>query len=409
MLKVLLKDIDLRYWSLILLALFPVLPYAFISIITIILLFTFTYYFCINSKSQINKHINIKGFFIFSGFYLILCFSLFYSNNMGVGFKTLGRMLPLLVFPLIVFILSGDYSLNTQKVRIILKVFVFSSLLLLVYVLYLVFFTINDFHSHSVRDKLLDTSFLDLHSTYISMYFSSAIFILYSFNRRAKNYWNIVLILLFIVGLLLIFSRGVVFSILIMSVVIFFILNKRKLRQKILVVLVVAFITAIVVYQVPFLKYRISEIFQYGFQPTENNRRLSSTAMRLAVYSCTSEIIIKNPLLGLGVGDLQDELQLCYQSLNSPDFSNKNLNTHNFYLYILGTTGVTGLLFFLFSLRMLFKKAWDSKNLLFLNVFVLISLILFTENFLSRSYGLTYFCFFTILFYLLDRNNKENP
>ncbi|WP_036150946.1 O-antigen ligase family protein [Maribacter forsetii] len=406
MYKVLSKDIDLRYWNLILLAFFPVLPYVFISIITIFLLVTFLFYFCVSSQK--NRHINVKGLLILSGFYLILCFSIFYSSNIEVGIKTLGRMLPLLVFPLIVFILSGNYSLNIEKGRAILKVFVFSTFLLLVYVLYLAFFTIDDFHSHSVRDKLLATSFLDLHSTYISMYFSAAIFILFSFYRMTKNYWSIILIILFIVGLLLIFSRGVVFSILIMSIVVFFIFNKKKLWQKILVLLVVACISTIVVYQVPFLKYRISEIFQYGFQSTENNRRLSSTAMRLAVYSCSFELITSHPLLGLGVGDLQDELHLCYQGLNSPDFTKKNLNTHNFYLFILGTTGIIGLISFLYSFGMLFKKAWGSKNPLFLNIFVLIALILFTENFLSRAYGLTYFCFFIILFYLLARNNKVN-
>tara|TARA_R110000764_G_scaffold236142_1_gene331067 strand:- start:791 stop:2029 length:1239 start_codon:yes stop_codon:yes gene_type:complete len=393
------RQIDLRYWSLLLLAFFPVLPYALISIITALFLFICIYSFFGQEKRLRPNKEQLKEFILLAGFYLIICFSVFYSQETGTALKVVGRMVPLLLFPLVIIFFSRNYRLNNRKKKKILNAFVFSSFLLLIYVFILGFMSINDLHSHSIRNKLLETSYLDLHSTYISIYFSSAIFILIIAYNTKKNYWNLFLILLFLIGLLLIFSRGVVFSIIIEFVLFYLIRNKRKLWQKILVLLVFIFSMSLTIYQIPFLKYRITEIYQYGFQSTENNKRLSSTSMRLAVYSCTMDIIAKNPLTGLGVGDLQTELQLCYQSLNSPDFSVKNLNTHNFYFYMLGVTGILGLVGFMVSLIKILQKARKSENLLSLYIFSLVILILFTENILSRSYGLTFYCFFLAILY----------
>lgn len=401
------RKIDLRYWSLLLLAFFPVLPYALISIITALFLFICIYSFFGQVKKLSPNKEQLKEFILLAGFYLIICFSVFYSQDIGTAIKVVGRMVPLLLFPLAIIFFSRNYRLNNGKKKKILNAFVFSSFLLLIYVFVLGFMSINDFHSHSIRNKLLETSYLDLHSTYISIYFSSAIFILIIAYNTKKNFWNLFLILLFLIGLLLIFSRGVVFSIIIEFVLFYLIRNKRKFWQKILVLLVFIFSMSLTIYQIPFLRYRITEIYQYGFQSTENNKRLSSTSMRLAVYSCAMDIIAKNPLTGLGVGDLQTELQLCYQSLNSPDFSVKNLNTHNFYFYMLGTAGIFGLISFIISLGTILKRAWKSENLLFLCVFALVSLVLLTENILSRSYGLTFFCFFLTILYLSDVKNKS--
>lgn len=403
------RKVDLRYWSLLSLAFFPILPYALISVAIAIFLLMCIISFFGDGKTLRPKKGQLKEFILLTGFYIVLCFSIFYSQDTDMSLKVLGRMVPLLLFPLAIIFFSRNYLLNNEKKVKILNGFVFSSVLLLMYVFALGFMSINDFHSHSIRNKLLETSFLDLHSTYISLYFSTAIFILFFSYRKKNNFWNLILILLFIIGLFLIFSRGVVFSIIIEFVLLFLFLNHRKFWQKSLIVMGLIFALTVTIYQVPFLKYRVTEIFQYGFQSTENNRRLSSTSMRLAVYSCTIDLIKKNPLIGLGVGDLQSELQLCYKELNSPDFLKKNLNTHNFYFYMLGTAGLFGLISFIIMLVTILKRAWKSENLLFLCVFALVSLILLTENILSRSYGLTFFCFFLTILYLSDAKNKSTP
>lgn len=398
---------DLRFVGLIMLALFPILTYGIISICTsLFLVLILISFFKEKEKNTIIKS-DILRFLKHTLFYFILIGSLIYSSNLEEGIKFITRTIPLVLFPLFLFFFSKEYKLTERKRNTVLTVFIVSAFLLLIYVYYLAYISIENFHSHSIRDKLIGTEFLDLHSTYISLYFSSTIFILAFFNPLKGNLnKKIILVFLFIGGLLLISSRAVIFFTLLQAIMCLFLLMKMPSFHKLLLFVSSGLIILTLFYKVPFLKNRVTEVFKYGLESTKNDKKLSSTAMRLAVYNCFFELAKEKPLIGYGVGDLQDELNKCYETLNSPTFSKQKLNTHNFYFLLMGSGGFFSLLFFIFLILDLLMDSWRNKSWMLFNIFLLLFLTLLTENILVRSYGITYYCFFLSLFYF--SNNKYN-
>lgn len=403
--KSFLESNDLIYYSLLILALFPILPYGILTGATMLFLIVISlnHILLYRNKKNVSKK-KIIHFITLGGFYFFILCSLVYSNNFIVGYKIILRTIPLLLFPA-AFFFSGNYRLTNQKRNNLIKIFIFSAFALLVYVFYLGILSMDDFHSHSVRNRLTNTNFLDLHSTYLSLYFLAAIFFLvFSFK---KTHTRILVIFLFFMGLLLIFSRVAMLSLLFQSVFMYFLLGEKSFFSKTLIILIGFVAIGIIINMTPFLKYRITEVFQYGLQPTENNKRLSSTSMRLAVYNCAYDVSKKNILFGVGIGDLQEELRECYLAMNSPTFYEKDLNTHNFYFYMLGATGIFGLVSFFLAIIFLMYTSFLKKSWPFFLIFSLLFITLFTENILVRSYGITYYCFFLAIF-LFSKNQFKH-
>ena len=397
---------DLRFLGLVLLALFPISTYAMVSIATVIFLGLVLITFLKEKNRKLRKP-DILNIFKYCFFYLLLIFSLFYSNNLNTGVKTIIRTIPLLLFPLFLFLFSRDYSLNERKKNIILLIFISSSFLLLLYVFYLTFNSIGNFHMHSVRDKMLDNSFLDLHSTYVSLYFSAAMSILVFFNPLKCHLGKrIFLIFLFAIGLIVIFSRAVIFITLFEAFLFLFLLDKLQFYKKAMLFISSVIIIVTLFYKVPFLHGRVAEIFKYGLDSTKDDRKLSSTAMRMAVYNCFFELATEQPIIGYGIGDLQMKLNNCYEKLNSPTFSKKKLNTHNFYFFLMGSAGILSLIFFLILVFDLLMKLCKNKDWTLFYIFLLLFLTLFTENVLTRSYGISFYCFFFTIF-SFTHNSKQ--
>jgi len=83
----------------------------------------------------------------------------------------------------------------------------------------------------------------------------------------------------------------------------------------------------------------------------------------------------------------------------------RNLNTHNNYLFFLLTTGIIGLLAFLFSLFLLFRFSLKNKNILQWSFCIIIALNFLTENILSRHWGLM---FVSVMVLILFTSQKPN-
>jgi hypothetical protein len=83
----------------------------------------------------------------------------------------------------------------------------------------------------------------------------------------------------------------------------------------------------------------------------------------------------------------------------------RNLNTHNNYLFFLLTTGIIGLFSFLFSLFLLFRFSLKNKNILQWSFCIIIALNFLTENILSRHWGLM---FVSVMVLILFTSQKPN-
>lgn len=162
------------------------------------------------------------------------------------------------------------------------------------------------------------------------------------------------------------------------------------------------------VYTSPSLKERfkqIQEIRQLSFDK-ENYQSISS---RFAKIEAALKVIKKNTLFGTGTGDLSPALQQEYQEMNFVMGIKHNYNPHNQYLENLARNGLIGgaismLFLFLVPLYYAFKR--QSNNLK--AVIIIASVVCLTESIFAVHKGITFYAFFSTLFFSMCNRPLNN-
>ena len=138
-------------------------------------------------------------------------------------------------------------------------------------------------------------------------------------------------------------------------------------------------------------------IWEFDNYRRRGNPEGNSVTQRLEFWKTTLGVIKKNPLIGVGTGDLQNELDIEYEKIGV--MSKKYwLKPHNEYLSIAVTTGLAGLLFFL---TCLFVPAFLSGKMFdyfYATFFIIALLCMLTEDTLGTQAGVTFFTFFSCVF-----------
>jgi O-antigen ligase len=118
--------------------------------------------------------------------------------------------------------------------------------------------------------------------------------------------------------------------------------------------------------------------------------------VRYTLWSTAIEIFKEQPLLGVGTGDIKDELLSKYKQQNFQEGITYNLNAHNQFFQTLATLGIPGfislLLLFLIPIIQAIKKA----NITFLAFLAIIFINCLTESVFEKQAGVLFFCFFYI-------------
>ena len=146
----------------------------------------------------------------------------------------------------------------------------------------------------------------------------------------------------------------------------------------------------------PYFGNKMAEVVNYS---EEGSRDKYWGGMRESIWDCTFKVIGSEPVLGVGVGDQKDQLELCYGIYmhNRLFANNSSFNAHNIFLQTMLATGIVGLFLFLFSLGYMIRLAKDSDNMyfmVFITVFVLAGL---TESYFERNLTMCFFAFFNCL------------
>ena len=146
------------------------------------------------------------------------------------------------------------------------------------------------------------------------------------------------------------------------------------------------------------------------FYEIENYRKTGnangfSLAMRLEFWETAFKIIQKNPIIGVGTGDIKDAFQEQYKKDNSLLEEQYRRRSHNQYITFCATFGLIGLLIFIFFLLapLLFLRNYRSAYWCF---WLIAALSFLTEDTLETQAGVTFFAFFNSLF-LLNQSPKK--
>jgi len=124
-------------------------------------------------------------------------------------------------------------------------------------------------------------------------------------------------------------------------------------------------------------------------------------AIRLAIWSCSKDILQNNWLFGVGTGDVQDNLQEAYEKRKFYFASRYNrYNAHNQYLQLWIGNGIISPILLIgcliIPLFLLYRNnTLKSPYTLFL---VFSALIFFTESIFDTNKGIIWYSFFNSIF-----------
>ncbi len=359
-------------------------------------------------------------------FFLIIFFSALTSYNIREGIKQLDKSLLLILLPICLGVLYTE----RRYLKPILMSFVYStglaSFLLLVYGIFRVLKTgrgdVMFFHEF--------TALYDQHPVYFAIYCAMSVFIAthyYSCFSRVSKLGVIAINLLLGVVLLLTSSKAIllVFAVLYPIQLALYIKNAKMRLISIFALLTLGILSVI---NIPFLQERFVEgltLNYTSFQPThdvgeafvfgnDDKHNLSDLDLRyifwrLALFHLNDDGKL---LLGYGVGDVQDHLDLYYMYYGLAPGWFEGYNVHNQYLQILASMGILGLLLFCFYLWKSVTVANRNKSFLHLAFLGTMLFAFCFESYLSRNKGIVLFVFFNTLlikdYYLNEIRDHRN-
>lgn len=426
-----------------LLSTFPLLTFGLRSILLIfwVLAGTLCFYFVERVYPRFEKNLSKKNYLIISILpFMVLVISMIYTENLDVGLKRLIQMLPLFIFPIIFYLNSDKFDKNL--IRKIIWIFSISVILLVLCQITLSVINldylladltkqeiirnnlsnyetiskevVNKIKIRRFRNFVLDVS--NTHFTYQGLWIVfSILFVSRELLRLIKQgkklaYLLIPCVFFMLIWILMMSTKMPLIAMIIAFFSVLFILSRLTLMKKIVLI----FITLILLFSsyliITPLRIRFDEVVETKFEfPTDGNdiENYNSINVRNGIYFCAANLIEKNSIFGVGVGDSQEELNNCYkEEIGAKIYTWTDYNTHNQFLFFFLSTGLIGLLFFMLSIYINLKKAIITKNQIYLYFIIIICLISLTENIFSRSDGVMFFAFFANLF-LFNLNNVE--
>jgi O-antigen ligase len=340
-------------------------------------------------------------------FYSWQMIGIIYSENKIAALNIFLSRLSLIFFPLVLIIPGEKIS---KYIKVILKLFTVSTLL------FIVFCFINAFYnSVSFQNgKLIFDSFplkgywegyfygsffaINQHPTYLAMFVIMAALIAFEswFDRinskRQRIFWLIAGIFL-VFSLYYISSRsGIMAAILVIPVYFFYKLKSLKSRIYLgLVVLILCFGLLTVVRQNERIRIFLHEISGDSFK-----KRISED-VRIGIWKSSIHVFRENMILGVGIGDLRNELSQEYKTSVNEELAKNYYNVHNQFLEILVEEGIIGFVLFLLVLFCITYIAISRKNIMY-GLFLFMMLIFFMfETILYRLPGVAFFSLFSFL------------
>ena len=362
-------------------------------------------------KSE-NKKLNYKTFLINVSLYVFYLLSLIYTTNISKGIKIITETrLSVLLLPLIFLFLSSNKSIYSNEIlKKFKKVFIYSTFALSLYLIfYLPYVKVSanpvfDFPSvYFFRNSIIDLPILGLDPIYYSLYLGVSIIFIITGEKQTSffnrfNFFGFV----FIIALLAISSKMAILALFLLLTIYF--MKKVKIKAKALIIFS-SILLIVMIFQIPTINTRAKELLNKETYTTHS--RNNSTSIRISILKCGYNVSSNNLLLGVGVGDVKEELINCYKTISN-DLVYYRYNSHNQYLSILLSTGIFGLLTFLYFLHYNLKLSNKIMDKSFYYILMFYAINFFSENIIERQNGVILFYFLICFFSHYVINNKIN-
>jgi len=142
--------------------------------------------------------------------------------------------------------------------------------------------------------------------------------------------------------------------------------------------------------KVGYMRYSLEQ-----FAKNENIRDLSDSRRLGSIYGGL-QLAKKNPIIGVGYGDLKDETNN-YLKENYPELKDLDLLPHNQYILTLATAGLIGLLAFVFFTILPFFYLGAYKNFFFVSTQLMFVSSFIVEHTIEAQIGTAIYIFIVLL------------
>ena len=316
-----------------------------------------------NFKSSAFK----KSFLVLSIPFSMAILGLTNTSNFPKGFEDLGRLLPFLIFPLLLL------SLPIERKKKLSSIVLFGFIFGLFIRFGLDFYESAIGYMYDYNIQIFFYTYLDSDTNILAIITLFGVLYLLDFLLSKKEISiqkSILLhvIILFLSFCILLLQSRIVILFFFASVGVLFLLNwKNKRKWSIfsvgvfcsLIMLIPVFQGRFQVVSAEREKLNSTEIVVVNDSiPVESLPCMSSTELRFNSLKSSWKIFIKNPLIGVGTGDWRDELVKEYIASDLPCNAHEQTAPHNQYLRTLLKYGIFGFIIYLFYI---FKLVQLSK------------------------------------------------
>lgn len=347
---------------------------------------------------------------LLSGIYLLYGFGIFYTRNIDAGLFDMEVKMSLFIFPVLMATLK-DEVLTVAIARKVLWAFVFG-VLASISICYgqALFYYLKDgnlavFYYSSLSPLI--------HPSYMAMYvcFAMAIIMVYlskgMVRKRISQVGSIVLLVVFETFVIMLSSKagilGLAITLALFSGYLFF--GERRLLKGLIVSTVLAASFIILFVSFPVSAQRFEET-RAAIEQTDINAEeiASSSGERLLIWWYSFEITNDNLLLGVGTGDVKDELLEKYREKQMFNALGLELNAHNQYLQTTLALGVIGLIVLLLNLVLPAMYGMERRHYLQLIFLILIAFNFLFESMLETQAGVVFYAFFNAYLFAIKKD-----
>ncbi|MGB0404544.1 MAG: O-antigen ligase family protein, partial [Salibacteraceae bacterium] len=248
-----------------------------------------------------------------------------------------------------------------------------------------------------------------LHISYFAMYLNLALVIVfYKIIKNEDNFYswkNAALIFasfVFALATFLSTSRNGFLALLFLLLIVFSysIVRYRKWLLGISMVLMVWIIASSLLKDIASGKMGLHGLDKVGkvmSAESLSNDESESTGVRILIWKSALELIKESPIIGVGTGDVKDDLISTYKKNDYTAPYKKNYNAHNQYLQTAVALGAVGLLLLLTLFGTATIMSFIRYNYLYLMFSINMAVSCVTESILEVQAGVVFFAFFTVI------------
>ncbi|SFW56667.1 O-antigen ligase family protein [Cellulophaga fucicola] len=345
-----------------------------------------------------------KIYLLFIIYFLTRFFSLLYSDNLSTGWRAIERSLSIIVFPLI-FMINKPILLN----RIFfLKILNVSTAVACVFCLFnnYLFFVVNEIPTNWWLDWKYNhhhlSSYLDFGPNYFSVIIVLNLIGVF-FYRVNLIKSKIIFLIVYIVQLFFLFllsSRSLIFFYLVCTVILLTRNGYIKYKIKgVAISLVGLCLILISVYlYVPIVKQRFRKTYSEFISDNKKDTQVGGFINRLQNVNSATEIIKRNYILGIGIGDVKDELKKEYFRIDFKEGIDHSFDAHNQYLQNYLASGFFGFLSYILIFIVICRLLIKTKKHFYIIIVLMFAYFSLFESLIETHKGIV---LFSILFLLI--------